>query len=63
MKNYEYKFIEIPASEKGKEANSPLKLCAQIITTESKSGWRLKQIMEPKTVESSYLIILEKEVC
>ena len=43
MKNYEYKFVEVPTSENGKEANAPLKICAQIITAESKGGWRLKQ--------------------
>lgn len=48
MKNYEYKFVEVPTSENGKEANAPLKICAQIITAESKGGWRLKQIMEPQ---------------
>ncbi len=38
MKNYEYKFVEVPTSENGKEANAPLKICAQIITAESKGG-------------------------
>ena len=65
MKNYEYKFVEVPTSENGKEANAPLKICAQNITAESKGGWRLKQIMEPQANvrnANSYLIILEKEV-
>ena len=46
MKNYEYKFVEVPTSENGKEANAPLKICAQIITAESKGGWRLKQLSD-----------------
>ena len=65
MKNYEYKFVEVPTSENGKEANAPLKICAQIITAESKGGWRLKQFMEAQAyvgIANSYLIILEKEV-
>ena len=58
MTNYEYKFVEVPAQEAGKESSSPFKICAQIITTESTAGWRLKQIVPAPT---SYLVILEKE--
>lgn len=61
MKNYDYKFVEVPTSESGKDANAALKMCAQIITAEAKGGWRLKQIIEPHTT-GSYLIILEKEL-
>ena len=59
MTNYEYKFVEVPAQEAGKEDASPFKICAQIITAESKAGWRLKQIVTALGV--SYLVILEKE--
>ena len=30
MKNYEYKFVEVPTSENGKEANAPLKILSLI---------------------------------
>ena len=51
MKNYEYKFVEVPvAPDKKEDAKgfSPYKICARVIGTESQAGWRLKQIMEPK---------------
>ena len=55
MTNYEYKFVEVPAQEAGKDDASPFKIC----TAESKAGWRLKQIVTAPEV--SYLVILEKE--
>ena len=67
MKNYEYKFVEVPvAPEKKEDAKgfSPYKICARVIGTESQAGWRLKQIMEPKMTvigANAYLVILERE--
>ena len=67
MKNYEYKFVEVPvAPDKKEDAKgfSPYKICARVIGTESQAGWRLKQIMEPKMSvigANAYLVILERE--
>ena len=47
MKNYEYKFVEVPTSENGKEANAPLKICAQI--TRADHHRRVQRRMEIKT--------------
>ena len=68
MKNYEYKFVEVPvAPEKKEDAKgfSPYKICARVIGTESQAGWRLKQIMEPKMSvigANAYRVILEREI-
>lgn len=64
MNNYEYKFVEVPTAQAGEDTESPLKVIAQIITVESKAGWRLKQILEPRMSvygANSYLVILERE--
>ena len=44
MKNYEYKFVEVPvAPDKKEDAKgfSPYKICARVTGTESQAGWRL----------------------
>ena len=41
MKNYEYKFVEVPvAPDKKEDAKgfSPYKICARVIGTESQAG-------------------------
>lgn len=65
MRKFDYKFVEIALSECAKEKTSPLQVCARVINSESQEGWRLKQILEPKTNIygcDSYLVILEKEM-
>ena len=67
MKNYEYKFVEVPIAPQNKEDvknYSPFKIFARVIGTEAQTGWRLKQIMEPKMSvigANAYLVILERE--
>lgn len=48
MKNYEYKFVEVPvvATKKGivciAHKGDTFEACKEVIMTESKNGWRLK---------------------
>lgn len=69
MKNYEYKFVEVQARRglKDKVGNT-FEECKKIIISESKNGWRLKQIVTPFNEKMGinsaigYQIIFEKEI-
>ena len=66
---FEYKFIEVPLKQgfKVKKGDS-FEECKNIITEESKNGWRLKQIVVPPIDNNGmycpycYQIIFEKEI-
>lgn len=68
MKQYEYKFVEILAKRGFKDkAGNTFDACKQIIVTEAKNGWRLKQVVTPFNEKMrlygvmDYQIIFEKE--
>lgn len=66
---YEYKFVEIKlkSSLKSKTGDT-FEECKNVITEESKNGWRLKQIVMPGNEKTGmytvacYQIIFEKEM-
>ena len=69
MKNYEYKFVEIPRKTGLKaKTGETFEECKQVIVAEAEQGWRLKQVVTPfdeKTgvfVSHCYQIIFEREV-
>ena len=69
MKQYEYKFINVPAKVGFKvKAGDTFEECKDIINSESSKGWRLKQIVVPFNEKmgvygaSGYEIIFEKEI-
>ena len=74
MKNYEYKFVEVPvvATKKGivsiAHKGDTFEACKEVIMTESKNGWRLKQVVVPFNEKSGvygadcYQVIFEKEI-
>lgn len=66
MAQYEYKFVELPRSSiLGKQDD--FKKCKDVIISEARNGWRLKQVAVPYQEKSGayfakgYEIILEKE--
>ena len=69
MKNYEYKFVEVPR-EKGLKvkAGDTFEKCKEVILEETAHGWRLKQIVTPFIEQTGvyapycYQIIFEREV-
>ncbi len=68
MKQYEYKFVEVPRKYglNAKNGDS-FEECKQVILSEAGQGWRLKQVVTPfneKTglfTTSCYQIIFERE--
>lgn len=70
MKKYEYKFIEVPAKRGLKvQAGDTFEACKEIIVSESKKGWRLKQVVTPFNEKMGvsygvmgYQVIFEKEI-
>ena len=66
---YEYKFIEVPL-DRGfiVKRGASFENCKEIIMTEAKNGWRLKQIITPVNEKTGvympycYQIIFEKEI-
>lgn len=67
MAQYEYKFVELPRSSIfGKQDD--FKKCKDVIVSETKNGWRLKQVVVPYQEKSGayvakgYEIILEREI-
>ena len=69
MKQYEYKFIKVPAKSGFKvKAGDTFEECKGIITSEASKGWRLKQIVVPFNERmgiygtSYYEVIFEKEI-
>jgi hypothetical protein len=66
MAQYEYKFVEPPRSSLlGKQDD--FEKCKDVIVSETKNGWRLKQVVVPYQEKcgayfaKGYEIILEKE--
>lgn len=67
MAQYEYKFVEIPrSSTSGKQDD--FEKCKDVIVTETKNGWRFKQVVVPYRERfgayfaKGYEIIFEKEI-
>lgn len=69
MKQYEYKFVNVPAQggfkvKKGDTFNK----CKEIINLKAKEGWQLKQVVVPFNEKtgvygtSCYEIIFEREI-
>ena len=69
MKEYEYKFVEIPRNvRKNGKVGDAFEECKRVILAESENGWQLKQVVTPfneKTgvfVAHCYQIILERKL-
>lgn len=69
MKEYEYKFVEVPKKTGLKvKTGETFEECKQVILTEAAQGWRLKQVVTPFVekaggfVPYSYQVIFEREV-
>lgn len=69
MKYYEYKFVSVPSKGSFKvKTGDTFNECKEIINSEAKEGWRLKQVVVPFNEKTgvygagSYEIIFEKEV-
>ncbi len=67
MVQYEYKFVALPRSSLLSKQDD-FEKCKDVIASESKSGWRLKQVVVPYQEKSGayfakgYEIIFEKEI-
>ena len=66
---YEYKFIEVPLDRRFIiKRGVSFENCKEIIMSEAKNGWRLKQIIAPVNEKTgvympySYQIIFEKKI-
>lgn len=66
MAQYEYKFVEIPRSSLFAKQDD-FEKCKEVISSEAKNGWRLKQVIVPYQENcgaffaKGYEIIFEKE--
>lgn len=68
MKQYEYKFVEVPRARGAKAQNGDtFAACKQIITENAANGWRLQQVVTPFNEKTGiysvtcYQIIFERE--
>ncbi|MGL4799622.1 MAG: DUF4177 domain-containing protein [Cellulosilyticaceae bacterium] len=69
MKNYEYKFVQVPVKSGFKvKAGDTYEVCKGVIIEEAQQGWRLKQVVVPFNEKtgvygaSSYEVIFEREI-
>lgn len=74
MKTYEYKFVEVPVVVEKKgvltvaHKGDTFEACKEVIQTQAKDGWRLKQVVVPFNEKTGvyqatcYQVIFEKEV-
>ena len=68
MKQYEYKFVKVPAKTGFKvKLGDTYKACQEVIIEEAQKGWRLKQVVVPFSENtgvygtSCYEVIFERE--